>query len=92
MKQNKSSASEYLRPVAHESLECAHVLQTHAVTPSASKSGRASTHKEGVLGAGNEIATLDGTLDVGVLVDEVEEPVCVCMCVRVCVRQCVMKI
>jgi hypothetical protein len=53
---------------------------------------RASTHKEGVLGAGNEITTLDGTLDVGVLVDEVEEPVCVCMCVRVCVRQCVMKI
>ena len=53
---------------------------------------RASTHKEGVLGAGNEIATLDGTLDVGVLVDEVEDPVCVCMCVRVCVRQCVMKI
>jgi hypothetical protein len=45
---------------------------------------RVRTHKEGVLGAGNEIATLDGTLDVGVLVDEVEEPVCVCMCLCVC--------
>ena len=63
-------------------------LQTHAVTRRAQERAgkRASTHKEGVLGAANEIATLDGTLDVGVLVDEVEEPARVCR--RVCVCAC----